>query len=201
MPRRKRLSQAEARARTRQHLLDAAGELILRNGLSTMTLDQIADYAGMTKGAVYSNFENKEDLFVAILEQATPTTVDLSMFADSTLGEDEQLKRFSHALADSNREAKAVAANLETSAYAIRNDRARPRFAEMMRNVIGELAAGMEAGADPLPVSLSATEVVVLVDALTLGLYVRRAINPELVPDELFHKAMRALAVGMEAMN
>ena len=56
------------RAMTRQHLLDAAAEVFARQGFHGSTLDEVAKAAGFTKGAVYSNFTSKDDLFLALLD-------------------------------------------------------------------------------------------------------------------------------------
>src|SRR5687767_15759101 len=67
MPSRKRLTREESKARTRADLLRAASRLFVRNGFVATSLADIAEEAGLTKGAVYSNFESKEDLFLALL--------------------------------------------------------------------------------------------------------------------------------------
>jgi AcrR family transcriptional regulator len=53
---------------TRQHLLDAATIVFTRDGFHGATLDDVAATAGFTKGAVYSNFKSKDDLFLALLD-------------------------------------------------------------------------------------------------------------------------------------
>jgi AcrR family transcriptional regulator len=53
---------------TRRHLLDAAAIVFARNGFHGSTLDEVAATAGFTKGAVYSNFKSKEDLFLALFD-------------------------------------------------------------------------------------------------------------------------------------
>jgi AcrR family transcriptional regulator len=62
------LTPERRRAMTRQHLLDAAAIVFTRLGFHGATLDEVAATAGFTKGAVYSNFKNKEDLFLALLD-------------------------------------------------------------------------------------------------------------------------------------
>jgi len=62
------LTPERRRAMTRQHLLDAAAIVFARNGFHGSTLDEVAATAGFSKGAVYSNFKSKEDLFVALLD-------------------------------------------------------------------------------------------------------------------------------------
>ena len=62
------LTPERRRAMTRQHLLDAAAIVFARNGFHGSTLDEVAATAGFSKGAVYSNFKSKDDLFVAVLD-------------------------------------------------------------------------------------------------------------------------------------
>ena len=61
------LTPERRRAMTRQHLLEAAAIVFGRKGFHGATLDEVASLAGFTKGAVYSNFKSKDDLFLALL--------------------------------------------------------------------------------------------------------------------------------------
>jgi AcrR family transcriptional regulator len=63
------LTPERRRAMTRQHLLEAAAIVFARNGFHGSTLDEVAATAGFTKGAVYSNFKSKDDLFLALLHE------------------------------------------------------------------------------------------------------------------------------------
>jgi AcrR family transcriptional regulator len=64
-----RLLRAERKERTRGELVAAARAVFLRRGFHGASLDEIADEAGYTKGAVYSNFAGKDDLFLAVLDE------------------------------------------------------------------------------------------------------------------------------------
>jgi AcrR family transcriptional regulator len=64
-----RISRSDSKARTRVELLAAARTVFLRRGFHAATLDEIAEEAGFTKGAVYSNFAGKDDLFLALLAE------------------------------------------------------------------------------------------------------------------------------------
>jgi AcrR family transcriptional regulator len=64
-----RISRADAKARTRDDLIAAARRVFLRRGFHAASLDEIAEEAGYTKGAVYSNFAGKDDLFLALLAE------------------------------------------------------------------------------------------------------------------------------------
>jgi AcrR family transcriptional regulator len=69
MPARRRLSRAEQQAETRARLLDAAVAVCARKGLHAATVEEIADAAGYTRGAVYSNFKDREDLLQQVFER------------------------------------------------------------------------------------------------------------------------------------
>lgn len=66
---RKRLTREENRDQTRGHLVGAARILIAKKGLSAVSVEDIADAAGYTRGAFYSNFASKEDLLIEILRR------------------------------------------------------------------------------------------------------------------------------------
>lgn len=64
-----RLLRAERKAQTRTELVRAARTVFLRRGFHAASLDEIAEEAGYTKGAVYSNFAGKDDLFLVVLDE------------------------------------------------------------------------------------------------------------------------------------
>jgi AcrR family transcriptional regulator len=64
---RARLTRKESQAETRRRLLDAAETVFLRRGLQGSSVEEIAAEAGYTRGAFYSNFESKDELFVQLL--------------------------------------------------------------------------------------------------------------------------------------
>jgi AcrR family transcriptional regulator len=57
------------RARTRTQLLQAAARVYARRGFDGATLDEVAEEAGFTKGAVYDHFGSKENLMLALLDE------------------------------------------------------------------------------------------------------------------------------------
>jgi AcrR family transcriptional regulator len=66
---RTRLTRAESREQTRRRLLEAAARVFRRRGYRGASVEAIAAEAGYTVGAVYSNFEGKDDLVLALLEE------------------------------------------------------------------------------------------------------------------------------------
>jgi len=66
---RKRLTREETREQTTQRLLDAALKVIARKGLEGTSVEDIAAAAGYSRGAFYSNFSTKDDLFIELLRR------------------------------------------------------------------------------------------------------------------------------------
>ncbi|HEX8867948.1 MAG TPA: TetR/AcrR family transcriptional regulator [Lentzea sp.] len=63
-----RLTRAESQARTRTLLTETAQRLFLRDGYHATSLEKVADAAGFSKGAVYSNFGSKDELCLIVLD-------------------------------------------------------------------------------------------------------------------------------------
>ena len=195
---RRRLTREESKARTRQELLRAASRLFLRNGFVATSLSDIAEEAGLTKGAVYSNFESKEDLFLALLagdegrpfaaqEELAPS--DLS----SATGDDPAAR--AHAwgehLATLHPKSRNVALFLEMNAFALRNERTRAGVAEHNRAFFAQLGGDLAAVLDAP--DADAEMLGLVAQSLYVGLMMHGAFDGE--PDaEVFARAYEALA-------
>ena len=136
MPR-KRLTREESKARTRAELLRAADRLFLRRGFVATSLSEIADEAGLTKGAVYSNFASKEELFLAVLEEyearrqtdeAQAGPYGISAVSGAT--PEERARAFGRNMASDKLSRRYMALFLEMNAFALRDDRARKWVAD-----------------------------------------------------------------------
>jgi AcrR family transcriptional regulator len=87
-PGRTRLTRAESKALTRQRLLEAAGELVAAQGFAATSIEEIAEAAGYTIGAIYSNFGSKEALILALLEEhMSASMAELAQVFDEADGE------------------------------------------------------------------------------------------------------------------
>src|SRR5690349_8455643 len=64
-----RLTRAESQARTRAALLQAGAEVFVERGFAGSSVEAIAARAGFTRGAFYSNFASKEELFAELLQE------------------------------------------------------------------------------------------------------------------------------------
>lgn len=142
---RRRLTRQEAKESTRQHLLRVANRLFLRQGFVATSLAEIADEAGMTKGAVYSNFAGKEDLFLTVLREPmtsteifAPSEVDTGDTSDATNEVDtstalDRARGFGRYAAGRRPSRRHVALFIEANAVALRSDAARAQVTPTTR--------------------------------------------------------------------
>lgn len=96
-----RRTKAEAQA-TRDHLLDTAEHVFLRHGVSRTSLNDIAQAAGVTRGAIYWHFTDKADLFNAMMERVTlPMEQSVERASDPSL--DDPLAEVRRSIVDALR--------------------------------------------------------------------------------------------------
>jgi len=101
MPRR---TKAEAE-QTRHKLLDAAEQLFLARGVSRTSLQDIAAAAGTTRGAIYWHFEDKADLFNAMLQRVTlPLEATLASAAENASQTQDPLQGLRHSMMNALRQ-------------------------------------------------------------------------------------------------
>jgi AcrR family transcriptional regulator len=142
-----RWTQERRRQHTRDLLLDAAEEVFARKGFEGSSLEEIADTAGYTRGAIYKHFGGKEELFLAankrfnerflegfldLLDPATPLEeLDLATIA----------KRWRESQSD---DLRTYALGTEFNLYVLRNPEVRKRVAEHRRAVPAMIARFIE---------------------------------------------------------
>ncbi|TDN69229.1 TetR family transcriptional regulator [Paraburkholderia sp. BL10I2N1] len=128
MPR-KRLSRDEAREQTRLRLLDAAALSIARKGLAATSVEDIAAQAGYTRGAFYSNFNSKSDLFVELLRlDHRNIQENLRKLLDAAPSSEELQKQLTLLYAQRYRDENNYVIWAEARLHAMRDDRFRQRM-------------------------------------------------------------------------
>ncbi|KCZ84548.1 TetR family transcriptional regulator [Hyphomonas adhaerens MHS-3] len=101
LPLKPRLTRSEAKARTRAALLSAAKNVFAREGYGGASLDQIAAEVGYTKGAVYTHFASKEDLFLELLSDGLFRQIEfLETLLEKARARPEQLNDLLNGLLD-----------------------------------------------------------------------------------------------------
>jgi AcrR family transcriptional regulator len=74
---RKRLTRQESKEVTRTRLIEAAEALFIRKGFEGTSVDEISERAGYSRGAFYSNFDDKEQLFLAVIDRRRPKVLSV----------------------------------------------------------------------------------------------------------------------------
>jgi AcrR family transcriptional regulator len=194
------MTRDERKARTRERLLETAREVLLERGYNAATLDGIALAAGVTKGAVYSNFASKAELFLAVLDARTEWRAPQFERARQVSGTIEDLARqhARNAVAD-DPDGRWASVLVEAWAAAVDDEpfrlalRARTRAANASVGThVQEIAerCGVEF---PHPMeSVSQAS-----GAMLRGLLLQRLIDPDRVSAELVEEAFAAFVRGM----
>jgi AcrR family transcriptional regulator len=179
------------RRETVSRLIEAAAAAIAEKGFQRASLDEIAARAGMTKGAIYSNFETKEHLFWAVLGSRR-LAIASEWRGDRTMRENLHANalEFCANLKESRAHAGLLA---EFVLYALSNEEARARWARWYQGPFEQASPAVEAylreqGMPPFRVFWTALQ------TMALGLYIQHALVPELVTDEVIVAAVESLA-------
>jgi AcrR family transcriptional regulator len=181
-----RLSRAERREQTRQELLSAAEACFVSRGFHASSVEEVAERAGYTKGAVYSNFASKEDLFFAVYEQRVErvlTEVVPGLLQGSAEGAFDWLATGSIERRD--RDDGWLAVFFEFWAHVLRHPELRDRFAAIHARFLEPMAEGLRQLAEDrglaLPGDVTASQVVLAWNAMELGLGLERLTQPHAV--------------------
>jgi AcrR family transcriptional regulator len=178
-----RLTRAESQARTRERLVATAKDLFLRDGYSATSLEKVADEAGYSKGAVYSNFRNKEGLCLAVLDRIHEEQVDLIAVAlvDAD-GVDGLITAFQAWAERSIGDEAWTALEVEFATNARRNPEVRRELAVRDKAIRDGIAALLANYAEQFGVTLpmSPDDAATALLSLGIGLGVQRAIDPSI---------------------
>jgi AcrR family transcriptional regulator len=200
------LTQERRRQQTREHLLAAAAQVFAERGYHGATLDEVARVAGFTKGAVYSNFKNKDDLFLALFKANYEREMAqiVATLESSTVPAVDRLSDFVALIQEgSNQPPNSALLYLEFWLYAARNADARARLAAIDDEAVRSLAALLRAeraheGIEPLE---DPERVARVIEMLFRGIGLLRLTQPDVVDEELLTVALEFVARGLDARS
>jgi AcrR family transcriptional regulator len=196
----KRLTREQSRAATRERLLDGARTVFARAGFHGASVEEIASEAGFSTGALYSNFDGKQDLFLALMEReidrhareiGAAVAHRPSVTARAAGGARQWMSTI-------DREPELVLLFMEFWAYGIRDRNVRPqvaaRFAQV-RSLLTELIADAmrEFG---IKLELPVEHLAIAIDALADGIARQKLADPEAVPADLLGRVIALLVAG-----
>jgi AcrR family transcriptional regulator len=187
----------EKKALTRGRLLDAAAAVFARKGFTGASLDDVAEEAGLTKGAVYSNFDSKEDLVTTLIEERLDRPelgiADVVDPAGSRVDQAAQAGDLYMSRFNTDRESFLL--GFEFSLHLARNPHLVQRFNQRYRDLRASTADLIESNAAEVGIELpmSKDELATVLLALGAGLTLDRLVDPDNVPADLFGKVLGLL--------
>ncbi|HEY5990651.1 MAG TPA: TetR/AcrR family transcriptional regulator [Streptosporangiaceae bacterium] len=194
-----RPTRQDKRQANRARILQAARKVFGQRGYHGATIEQIAAEAGLSNGAVYYNFANKEDLFFALLDEWRRELVQDLASALPRPGSAEPGRSFedelSHVIGTLKRRREWRLLLFEFVTYAARNPKFRDRFAagrQTFKQALADALAERIAAHHLQPVA-PPERLVVLVTALVNGLAVDEFTEPGGIPGDLLATALMAL--------
>jgi len=199
----RRKTRAEARQQTRTRLLEAAWEVFAERGFGPAAVEDIATRAGFTRGAFYSNFADKEAIFLALMDDRLARRVAgvrEVMASSSPLALFSDLRMWSDGVEEDPRWLPLMA---EFRAHALRSETAREHLGERERALRKLYARAIQAQFDaagavpPAPVE----DMALLLQALDQSLPVQRALDPDEVPEGALFDALSMLFRAAVALS
>jgi AcrR family transcriptional regulator len=174
---RKRMTREDSRDQTTQRLLDAAQKLIAKKGLSATSVEDIAAAAGYTRGAFYSNFSSKGDLFIELLRRDhEKTNAELEALRSDTLSLDQIQERARNIYAQLYNDNESFMNWTEARMLAARDTKFRAKLNALLTEKRGRIAGFIEyfherAGAPPqVPPTAMAMGFMSLVEGVKLSM-------------------------------
>ena len=138
-----RLTPERRKELTRTALIDAAAELFARKGFGAASLDEIAETAGFSRGAIHFHFDSKDDLFLAVLERFHERLLAAYVeqpFAGETFAADPAANAAAWKEIHDEGGDDQVLLQLEFRTYALRNPAFRARAAELEAHAVAATA-------------------------------------------------------------
>jgi AcrR family transcriptional regulator len=182
------------RERTRTALVAAAARLIEDKGYHNITLEDVAKNAGMSRGAIYGNFKDREDLFMAVLESRWQPIIP-PFKPGAPLPQQMQILAESVIAAAPGRQAGALRA-LEFQIYALTHPKMQAKLERYAAEGYRMAEQGLLRFISPQDLHVPPAHFVRVLNALTEGLLFERFQAPREITDEVIRSAFAALAGG-----
>jgi AcrR family transcriptional regulator len=183
-----RLTREQSRDQTRQRLLDAAQDIFMKKGFVAASVEDIAAAAGYTRGAFYSNFGSKPELFLELLKRDHAGIMSRlhSIFDDQASRADMEARLLQY-YSECYRDNKCYLLWVEAKLQASRDAKFRAQFnafrRELLQTTTAYIVAFTEKVGTPLP--MPAEELALGLSALIDGMQFYFSSDPQAVTEEL----------------
>ena len=174
-------------------------------GMERASIDDVAEHAGFTKGAFYANFESKEQLFLAMLEEnfaARLEEIDRALSTEE--GPEAQARQAGldfHRFLEFSDEWERLF--FEFAAYAARNDEFRVELVARYRMLRDRVAEMMDRRAREIDVEppFALTELALMTFVMANGVALERLLEPDAVSDDLYATMLEIFFTGLRTMH
>ncbi len=196
-----RLTRAQSKALTRRRILAAAARAFSRDGYAGASVEEIAESAGYSVGAVYSNFESKEHLFAELLaDQRAERSARLARALEEPGGREERLARLARLVVEFADGGAAMAAfGGDVGPRAFRDPELRRLVVERLREGGADLGSVVAEwlGREGIVEPGQRADAAVALAALVQGLVRRRRLTPDDVGEATIARSLGWLVAGM----
>jgi AcrR family transcriptional regulator len=196
---RKGVPKGDKRARTRAKLIEAAAKLVGEKGLEQTSLDEVAQRAGMTRGAIYGNFKDRDELFLAVAEARWQPIVPKFKPGASYAEQMRILAEAVVAAIPARRAASVGAASYQL--YALTHEKMRLRYVQINAELYRKAAEGLLAFVPEHELPMPAHLLVRVLHGLIDGLLFLSFLTPELITEEVFLAGFEALGTSKLAVS
>ncbi len=192
---RKRLTREESRAQTRERLLDAALESFVRDGIESTSIEEVAEAAGYSRGAFYSNFESKDQLLCAVLDREIERNNQEFDAIVAAIPPADIINKLREYYVSMGQDEENCTFWLGLQLHSLRNPAIRPHVAAIMRkkreHVIEQTRRVFQAIGKEPPGSVETVALGLI--SVAQGLELTQMLDPEAISAELLPKALETL--------
>ena len=199
-----RKSRAEKKAETRVSLLAAAEDVFGRRGFQAASVDEVAEAAGFTKGAVYAHFESKEDLFLAMLDERFAGRIEeiRAVLSDDHEPVEQAREAGEGFMAYLDADPRWAPIFFEFWAHAVRNPAVAGKLVaryRVLREAVAD-AIGRRAREVGLEPPLPLDDIAAMTFAMGNGAALEHMLEPERIPAEMYGRMLEIFFRGLAAM-
>lgn len=192
-------SRRPTREETRTRLLDAAVEVFVARGIAAASVEDIAEAAGFSRGAFYSNFADKDALVLALLQRASDEAIaEIEGLLETHPDPDDYIRATQELMMSPSRRNghHHPVLSVELMLYSLRNPAARPLLKERIDRAEASIWRVVERNATALGLGAGDNRraIAAMIVAMDDGFALHAIVDPERDPVELFATALDFLA-------
>jgi AcrR family transcriptional regulator len=190
----RREPKGDKRERTRAALIDAAAAVIGEKGWDRTSLEEVARRAGMSRGAIYGNFHDRDELFLAVVQRRWKPVMP-PYTPGTTFKQHMHVVGKALAAAGPDRRAQALGA-LSFMLYALTHEHMRDEIERLNRDLYKKMADATAKAFPSGQLPMDPARLIPVLHALADGLTFLRFLTPTLITEDVIVSAFDAIAGG-----